>query len=300
MPERGRRSSPRSGRGSQVPRKKPTPVPPPTLERLQRLGPHRVSAGSLAPVALPGLVVAPRTAPRFPVVVLGHGWLQPAHRYARTMHHLASWGFVVVAPDSERGPMPSHSGFAVDMARAVERLDQAKIGGGRVTVDPSRVATIGHGIGGSAAVLAARMIPDLRGVATISASPTSPSAVEAARTVTVPGLHLVGTKDRGGAGVNAESTGESLARAWAGPVQLRKIKGGKELSVAEGAHWTSTLIGNGDASGVQRAVRSLVTAFLLITLYGQSDLAENFAGPLGGTEIVELKAAKQKVKAASA
>jgi pimeloyl-ACP methyl ester carboxylesterase len=226
--------------------------------------------------------------------VLGHGWLQPVHRYARTMHHLASWGFVVVAPDSERGPMPSHSGLAVDMARAVERLEKAKVGNGRVTIDASRIAAIGHGIGGSAAVLAARMIPDLRGVATISASPISPSAVEAARTVTVPGLHLVGTKDRVG---GEEGNGDALARAWAGPVQLRKIKGGKDLSVAEGAHWTSTLIGNGDASGVQRAVRSLVTAFLLINLYDQAELAENFAGPLGGTEIVELRAAELKAAA---
>jgi hypothetical protein len=62
------------------------------------------------------------------------------------------------------------------------------------------------------------------------------------------------------------------------------------LSVAEGTHWTSTLIGDGDASGVQRAVRSLVTAFLLITLYDQDDLTENFNGRLGGTELVELDA----------
>jgi dienelactone hydrolase len=267
--------------------RKPTPVAPHTLERLQRLGPHWVSAGSLGPAAMPGLVVAPRTAPRFPIVVLGHGWLQPAHRYARTMHHLASWGFIVVAPDTERGPMPSHSGLAVDLARAVERLEHAKVGGGRVTIDASRVAAIGHGIGGSAAVLAAGMIPGLAGVATISASPSSPSAVDAARKVTVPGLHLVGTKDRIGA---ENGSGESLARAWAGPVQLRKVKGGKDLSVAEGTHWTSTLIGDGDASGVQRAVRSLVTAFLLITLYDQDDLTENFNGRLGGTELVELDA----------
>lgn len=273
-----------------MPRRKPTPVDPYTLDRLQRLGPHRVSAGSLGPAAMPGLVVAPRTAPRFPVVVLGHGWLQPAHRYARTMHHLASWGFVVVAPDTERGPMPSHSGLAVDLSRAVERLEHAKVGGGRVTIDASRVAAIGHGIGGSAAVLATEMIPGLAGVATISASPTSPSAVSVARRVAVPGLHLVGTKDRAGAGSTADGTGEDLARAWTGPVQLRRIKGGKELSVAEGSHWTSTLIGNGDASGVQRAVRSLVTAFLLINLYGQDELAENFNGPLGGTELVELDA----------
>jgi pimeloyl-ACP methyl ester carboxylesterase len=228
-------------------------------------------------------------------VVLGHGWLQPAHRYARTMHHLASWGFVVVAPNSERGPMPSHSGLAVDMARAVERLERAKVGNGRVTIDGSRIAAIGHGLGGSSAVLAARMIPGLRGVATISASPTSPSAVDAARAVTVPSLHLVGAKDRWGPD---DGGGESLARAWAGPVQLRRIKGGKELSVTEGAHWTSTVLGDGSASGVQRAVRSLVTAFLLINLYDQDELEENFAGPLGGTQIIELRAQSQ-AKAAS-
>jgi pimeloyl-ACP methyl ester carboxylesterase len=212
--------------------------------------------------------------------------MQPAHRYAKTMHHLASWGFVVAAPDTERGPLPSHSGLAVDLARSLDRLEHAKLGGGRVTIDSSRVAVVGHGIGGGAAVLAAAMIPHLRGVATISASPTAPSAVEAARTVTVPGLHLIGTKERIG---RPEGNGEELAKAWAGPVQLRRMKGGKDLSLTEGRHWTSLLIGDGDAE-FQRSVRALLTAFLLINLSGEDDLADNFAGPLSGTELVPLGA----------
>ena len=270
-----------------MPRKTPAPEPAPTLSRLSRLGPYRVSSGVLDPIGIPGQIWTPQTAPRFPAVVFGHGWLQPAARYSQTLRHLASWGFVVAAPDTERGPLPSHSGLAVDLSRTVDRICAAKLGGGRVTIDAQRVAAIGHGIGGSAAVLAAATLPKLKAIATISAAPTVPSAVDAAHRVRVPGLHLMGTKERL---ANRHGNGRALAKAWAGPVQFRTLSGATDLAFAEGKHWTSTVLGDGNATAVQRAVRALLTAFLLINLAGEDALAENFAGSLKGTELVDLSA----------
>jgi pimeloyl-ACP methyl ester carboxylesterase len=259
----------------------------PSLEYLSHLGPHRVCVGELSAVGVPGVVFAPRTGPRCPAVVFGHGYLQPVGRYADTLRYLASWGFGVAAPTSGRGPVPSHAGMALDMSRVLDRLADAKLGGGRVTVDRTRLAVAGHGIGGGAAVLAAAAAaPPVQAVVTVSAARVTPSAVHAARTVMAPGLHLVGTGDKLTA---EESDGQAIARAWAGPVQLRRLKGAGHLAVTEGLHWTSFFLGEAGDQGTQRAVRELMTAFLLLHVAGQSQLAESMDGKVAGTRPVELK-----------
>lgn len=258
----------------------------PSMEYLKYMGPNMVSVGDLSAIGMPGVVFAPVTGPRCPAVVFGHGWLQPVGRYADTLRYLASWGFVAAAPDTEAGPVPSHAGLALDLARTLDRLAEAKLGGGRVTVDRSRLALAGHGIGGGAAVLAAASgAPRVRAVVTVSAAETSPSAVIAATEVRAPGLHIVGGKDDISP---APSNGEAIARAWGGPVQLRRLKGAKHLSLPEGAHWTSILVGDGDSKGTQKSVRTLMTAFLLLHVAGQDQLAEAMDGKLAGTTPVDL------------
>jgi dienelactone hydrolase len=258
----------------------------PSMEYLKFMGPHRVSVGELSALGVPGVVFAPVTGPRCPAVVFGHGWMQPVGRYADTLRFLASWGFVAAAPDSERGPVPSHGGLALDMTRVADRLADAKLGGGRVTVDPARRSLAGHGIGGGAAVLAAASWgAGIKAVVTVSASETTPSAVLAATRVRVPGLHFVGADD---VLSPAPSNGEAIARAWGGPVQLRRIKKARHLSLTEGMHWTSMLIGDGDAKGTQKAVRTLMTAFLMQHLSGQHQLAEGLSSKYSGAELVDL------------
>src|SRR5436305_7442058 len=85
------------------------------LEELGRPGPHEVLHGDLALVGLPGVVYTPRSGLGLPAVAFGHGWLQPASRYAGLLRHLASWGIVAAAPATQRGPMPSHRLFAADL-----------------------------------------------------------------------------------------------------------------------------------------------------------------------------------------
>ena len=259
----------------------------PSLEYLSHLGPHRVSVGELSAVGVPGVVFAPATGPRCPAVVFGHGYLQPVGRYADTLRYLASWGFVVAAPTGGRGPVPSPSGMALDFSRTLDRLADAKLGGGRVTVDRNRLAVAGHGIGGGAAVLAAAAAaPPVKAVVTVSATRVTPSAVEAARAVTEPGLHLVGSGDKLAA---EESDGAAIARAWAGPVQLRRLKGAGHLGLTEGLHWSSFFLGEGSDKSTQKAVRELMTAFLLLHVAGQNQLAEAMDGKVAGTVPVDLR-----------
>jgi pimeloyl-ACP methyl ester carboxylesterase len=263
----------------------------PTLEYLRHRGPSDVVAGDLSGIGMHGLVFAPFTGPRRPAVVLGHGYLQPVSRYAGTLRFLASWGFVAAAPATEGGILPSHSGLALDLSRTLDRLADAKLHNGRVTVDAKRLAVVGHGIGGGAAVLAAAArMPAVQATATIFASPTSPSAVAAAAGVTTPGLHLVGGADRI---ADQDSDGEALARAWGGPVQLRRIKRAGHLAVTEGRHFTSRLLGDQPSRSATATIRLLVTAFLLLHLDGQDQWADELSGKIGRTTLVDIAAANE-------
>ena len=85
------------------------------VARLADKGPHEVLRGDLGMVGVPGVVFAPSEGLGLPAVAFGHDWLQPVGRYAGLLRHLASWGIVVAAPDSQRGPLPSHARFAADL-----------------------------------------------------------------------------------------------------------------------------------------------------------------------------------------
>jgi len=254
----------------------------PTLEYLSHLGPHRVASGDLSVTGTPGAVVAPVSGRDRPVVALGHGWMQPVHRYSATMRYLASWGFIVVAPATERGPIPSHSGLGVDLSRSLRAVLGGSLAGGVVTGDKARLGVIGHSVGGGAAVLAAAADGAIRAVVTVTAV-TTRAALRAAGNVTAPGLHLVGADDE-----MSGQAGVELAGSWAGPVQLREVKGAKHLGLAEGKHWTTAIVGAGAEKRIQQATRTLTTAFLLRHLAGQDQLADELEAKVPGTSLVEL------------
>jgi dienelactone hydrolase len=261
----------------------------PSMEYLSHLGPHRVAAGNLTEAGMPGLVFAPVAGRGLPAVALSHGWLQPAARYADTMRYLASWGLVVVAPDTEKGPVPSHEAMAADVLTALSLVADGRLGGGRVNVDAARLGVLGHSIGGGAAVLAAATAPRIGAVVTVTAAATRPSAVEAAAGVHSPGLHLVGSDDD-----IAEGDGAALAAAWSGPAQLRTVKGASHLGLAEGKHWSSTVTGSGDEKRIQQVVRLLATAFLLRHLTDQEQLADEIDGKIKGTTLEDLGEVQQR------
>ncbi|MBO0841167.1 MAG: alpha/beta hydrolase, partial [Sciscionella sp.] len=169
------------------------------LGRLSLPGPHDVLRGDLALVGLPGVVCTPRHGLGLPAVAFGHGYLQPAQRYHWLLWHLASWGIVAAAPDTQRGPLPSHRLYAADLRTTLEICTKVRLGDGEISVDPARLGVAGHGMGGSAAVLAASTDttagtdagtetgtdgPRVRAVGTLALAESRPSAVTAATTCT--------------------------------------------------------------------------------------------------------------------
>jgi dienelactone hydrolase len=233
------------------------------LEELSQRGPHDVMHGDLALVGLPGVVCTPRTGLGLPAVAFGHGWLQPPRRYVGLLRHLASWGIVAAAPATHGGAFASHRLLASDLRTALDICVGVRLGEGGISVDEKKLGLAGHAMGGGCAVLAAADDARVRSVATLAMTETMPSAIETARRVTRPGLHLVGDRDLLAPSV---SNAEPIVRAWGGPVQLRTVRKASHLGFTEGRHWTELVLHGKPEYRTQRLSRALITAFFLRTL----------------------------------
>lgn len=235
------------------------------LTELSRPGPHGVRRGDLALVGLPGTLFTPRGGHGLPAVAFGHGWLQPPQRYLGLFRHLASWGIVVAAPATHRGPLASARLFAADLRTALDVVSGVRLGDGDIGVDAGKLAVGGHGAGGGAAVLAAAEDERIRGVFTVAASETMPSAVDGARLCLMPAVHLAAEED-----LVAPPVGhaEAIAQSWGGPVQLRTIAGANHLGFAEGRHWSELLLPGRGEPRTQTVAKAVITAFLLRQLNG--------------------------------
>lgn len=252
------------------------------VEQLSRPGPHTVLRGDLGMVGLSGVVFAPEEGLGLPAVAFGHDWLQPPDRYADLLRHLASWGFVAAAPGSHRGPLPSHAGFAADLHTALEVCTKARLGDGRISVDDRRTAFAGHGIGGGAALMAAKGHSRVAAVVTIAMAQTRPSSVDTARAVTVPVLHLAAGRDTV---APAAGNAEPVAAAAGGPVWLRTLTKAGHTGFLEGAHWTDLLLAGKPEGRTRRLTRALVTAFLMHHLLGENRVDVLLDGKVPGTTL---------------
>jgi dienelactone hydrolase len=254
------------------------------LARLSEPGPHRVLRGDLGMVGLPGVVFAPEEGMGLPAVAFAHDWLQPAERYADLLRHLASWGFVAAAPGSHRGPLPSHFGFAADLRTTLDVCAGVRLGDGRISVDSRRTAFAGHGIGGGVALSAAVDHPRVGAVVTIAVAQTRPSAVDAARQVTVPVLHLAAGKDTV---TPAAGHAEPIAAAAGGPVRLRTLTKATHTGFLDGGHWSDFILSGSPDGKTRRMTRALVLAFLMRTLLDEDRAAVLVDGKVPGTTIDE-------------
>ncbi|GAA5067525.1 alpha/beta hydrolase [Nocardia callitridis] len=226
-------------------------------------GPYRVLRGNLAIAGQPGAVYTPETGRNLPAVAFGHGWLTGVSRYRGLLEHLASWGIVAAAPDTERGPVPSHLDLATDLRTTLDICSGVRLGDGTISVHPDRLALAGHGMGAGAAVIAASQ----RRVAAIAAlypAHTAPSAERLAADGALgdtPALILAGS--------DFESVGSNalpLAAAWEGKSILRTLDGATRNGLIEGRRLLSAVGTGKHESKTARTTRALLTGYLLATL----------------------------------
>jgi dienelactone hydrolase len=249
---------------------------------LSRPGPYSVLRGDLGLIGIPGVVLAPTKGLGMPAVAFGHDWLQSPERYLPLLRHLASWGIVAAAPGSQRGPVPSHARFSADLRTALDVLVGVRLGDGAISVDRRKLALAGHGMGGGCATLAA-LEHEVAAVVTLAAAETRPSAIDAARAVTAPALHLSAGKDQ----ISPPVAGaEPLAAAWGGPVTLRSLPKANHLGFLSGKALVDALLAGSPQAKTAKLTRALVTGFLLYELVGERRVEELVQGEVKGTELL--------------
>src|ERR1700754_2287818 len=244
---------------------------------LKRRGPHRVLRGDLAFAGLPGVVYTPESGMNLAGVALGHDWLAGGDRYEGTLEHLASWGIVAAAPNTETGIAPSVLNLAFDLGTTLDIVAGVRLGPGKISVHPTKLGVVGHGFGGSAAVFAAAgMSAGPQGPKALVAmfpTVTKPAAEEPAAGLGVPGLILTAPGDP----MTLRSNAVELARAWKGAT-LRTVSKAKAGGLVEGRRLARVVGLPGADRSTQKVVRALLTGYLLHTLTGDKTYRD-FADP---------------------
>lgn len=240
---------------------------------LSRRGPHKVLRGDLAFAGIRGVVYTPDSGFKLPGLAFGHDWLTGVEHYTATLEHLASWGIVTAAADTERGLAPSVLNLAADLDAVLRVISSVRLGGGNISVDPEKLGVAGHGFGGSAALFAAltregitsaaAARPGVKAAAAVFPSVTKPSAEAAAASVRAPGLVLATPDDA----TSLRTDALEVASAWEGAV-LRVIDKAKTSGLAE-KRGLRRLVGlPGSSTRTQKAVRAQLTGFMLFGLTG--------------------------------
>lgn len=252
---------------------------------LTRPGSHRVLRGDLAFAGLSGVVYTPESGFGLPAVAFGHDWLAGVGRYTRLLEHLASWGFVAAAPDTERGLAPSVLGLAADLGRSLDIATGVRLGPGRISVDRDRLGVAGHGLGGSAALFAAAgMAVKPRAVAAVFPAVTAPAPGQVAAGLAVPGVVFSAPGDA----TSLRSAAVSLSQSW-DAATLRVIAKAVPAGLPEGRRLTGFFGLPTSDRRTQRRVRALLTGYLLAAVAGDKTYRE-FADPavrLPGTEALD-------------
>lgn len=234
---------------------------------LTRRGPNPVLRGDLAFAGIPGVVYTPASGFHLPGVAFGHDWLTDSDNYVGTLEHLASWGIVAAAPDTQRGLAPSVLTLSHDLHTTLDVISGVRLGPGRISVAADKLGIAGHGFGGAAAVLAAAAASP-KAVAAVFPAVTKPSAEAAASTLTVPGLVLASPDDA----ASLRTDAQEVAAGWNGAV-LRVVKNANSRSVAE-KHRLPRLRHLLSSDDTRKTVRALLTGFLLLHLTGDKTYQE--------------------------
>src|SRR5271169_600395 len=241
---------------------------------LTRRGPHRVLRGDLAFAGLPGVVYTPEAGLNLPGVAFGHDWLTGVTRYSGLLEHLASWGIVAAAPDTERGVAPSVLNLAFDLGIALDIAAGVRLGPGKISVHPGKLGLIGHGFGGSAAVFAAAgMKAKPQAVAALYPAITNPPAEQPASALNVPGVVFSAP----GSTKALRSNAIKLWRAW-DTATLRIVAKAQPTGLAEGRRLTRAFGLGAPDRKTQKTTRALLTGYLLYALTGDKTYRD-FADP---------------------
>jgi pimeloyl-ACP methyl ester carboxylesterase len=133
----------------------------------------------------------------FPVIVFGHGFQMGFDSYAYFKNAMVPAGYLLVFPKTETSLSPSHEEYGADLAFLVLQMKTEGLNPASpfFTHIDSTAAIMGHSMGGGASFLGCRnnTVPTV--MVTWAAAETSPSAISAARDISIPSLVFAADKD---------------------------------------------------------------------------------------------------------
>lgn len=147
------------------------------------------SEGSGAPVLQGNL---------YPVISFGHGFTLNPNLYVSLYRHLASWGYIVIAPSTETGFFPSHINFARDLVFVLKDMKRKGRSSGDIfyqVIDSLNTGVFGHSMGGGCSFLAGSLDSNISAISSLAAANTNPSSISAASGIKKPVQLLSGQRD---------------------------------------------------------------------------------------------------------
>ncbi|MDZ4712824.1 MAG: dienelactone hydrolase family protein [bacterium] len=135
---------------------------------------------------------------KFPVISFGHGFTLNPNLYVSIFRHLASWGFIVIAPSTETGFAPNHTNFAKDLVFVLKDMKRKGNNNGDIfynVIDTNYTGVFGHSMGGGCSFLAGSMDSSIKAVSSLAAANTNPSSITAMKLIKNPVQLLSGQRD---------------------------------------------------------------------------------------------------------
>ncbi|MEI6435140.1 MAG: T9SS type A sorting domain-containing protein [Bacteroidota bacterium] len=133
----------------------------------------------------------------FPVVVFGHGFQMGYDSYFYFKNAIVPAGYILVFPKTETSLAPNHAEYGADLAFLVVQMKTE----GNDPLSPfyqhidSASAIMGHSMGGGASFLACANNNVPTAMVAWAAAETLPSAIAAAKQITIPSLVFAADKD---------------------------------------------------------------------------------------------------------
>ncbi len=134
---------------------------------------------------------------QFSVIAFGHGFNLNYQDYEIICKHLASWGYIVIAPDVQNGFNVDHQEFARELVACIDEVRAQGLDSTSLFFDHvgTKSGVTGHSMGGGASFLVPSVFPNIDAVCGLAAAETNPSSIAALQGLNTPFMVISGSED---------------------------------------------------------------------------------------------------------
>jgi acetyl esterase/lipase len=239
---------------------------------------------------LAATIYAPNGTGTRPLVVVSPGFQMARTQYASYAHHLATWGFVAVLVDyADTGFFPDHQKLADDVTAVIDHA----IAQTALAIDATRIAAVGHSLGGKISVFAASQDPRIRAV--VGWDPVdsnNPSVAPQKMTGMSAAIAVIGeTTNASGGGMPCAPAADNFTQFYAAapsPAISLTFQGADHMDWVDDpscALCGFCAAGTASPDAVHTATRRLDVAWLRVQLLGDATMEPWLSSPLAGSAL---------------